>query len=388
MLNKFYKERGFAPSTLKHYQASTNLYLKIVGAASFDELLIEADLEEKERLPWKERKIKEYLVKFRNYLFENKGEGTAITYLSDIKAIYRHFEIELHKLPNFNSKQVNKIYVKRYEDIPKKAELIDAYYECNHEAQDVLLFASSSGISKVDLLNLTVNDFLTACEKYFELVDQEFPKRHSLVEQLYALKNYGNIIPVFEGCRQKTGSRFVTFASPEFVEHKIQHLIGRSAADKLDVEDKLFDISDSHLSYIVRRINDKLNLGKVGSSRKFRCHQLRAYQATTLLNINTENKFTESEIDTLQGRVNDKTHRAYLVESTSKLFKKYSDSVDELMLFKQINTISEAEVESIKSENDFYKKEIVKNEKKLEEQKERINEIISNQRELEALLGL
>lgn len=388
MLNKFYKERGFAPSTLKHYQASTNLYLKLTGAKSFDELLIEADLEEKERLPWKERKIKEYLVKFRNYLFENKGEGTAITYLSDIKAVYRHFEIELQKLPNFNSKQVNKIYVKRYEDIPKKAELIDAYYECNHEAQDVLLFASSSGISKVDLLKLTVNDFIVACEKYFKIVDQEFPQRHSLLEQLYALKNCDNIIPIFEGCRQKTGSRFVTFASPEFVEHKIQHLLGRTAADELHGEDKLFDISDSHLSHIFRKVNDKLNLGKVGSSRKFRCHQLRAYQATTLLNINKENTFTESEIDTLQGRVNDKTHRAYLVESTSKLFKKYRDSVDELMLFKQINTISADEVESIKSENQFYKKELVKQKEKSEEQRQRIDKIIANQREIEALLGL
>jgi len=405
MLQRFYEERGLSESTKHHYNASVKAYLQVTGAESLTVLIQEADNEERQRLPWKQRKIRQHLIDFRNWLYQNKSEGTVITYMSDIKGIYRHFEIEIHKLPHYNSKQIQKIYVKKYEDIPKKSELIDAFYEANSEAQDVILFASSSGMSKVDLLNLTVSDFLEACNEFCLLTDKVFPHKSTLLETLLALKEMNNIIPCFKGERQKTGSNFVTFASPEFVEHKIQHLIGRDASikrayndaadeeklnlsDKLYGDDKLFNISDSHLSLVFRKINDKLDLGRVGSARKFRCHQLRAYQATTLLNIDSDFKFSESEIDTLQGRVKDKTHRAYLVESTSKLFKKYSDSVDELMLFKRINTISEEEVENIRKENNFYKKEIVKNENKLEEQQKRIQEIISNQRELEALLGL
>lgn len=404
MLEKFFEERGLSKNTKKHYYASVRLYQTITGK-TLQELLEEAEQEEKEKLRWKERKLRQYLIDFRKYLYENKGEGTALTYMSDIKAIYRQYEIEVHDLPVFNSKQINKIYVKRYEDIPTKQELIDAYYECNSEAQDILLFASSTGISKVDFLKLTIDDFIEACRKYFELNGQTFPKQDTLTEQLYALKDVENIIPLFEGHRQKTGSRYTTFASPEFVEHKLQHLIGRDATiktvyenaddeekedlpDQLYGSDKLFDISESHLSYVFRKINDKLHLGKVGSSRKFRCHQLRAYQATTLLNVNSDEKFTESEIDTLQGRVNDKTHRAYLVESASKLYCKYRACVDELMLFKRINIITDEEVEEIRKENSFYKKEIIENEKKLEVQQQTIDKIIANQKELELMLKM
>lgn len=405
MLQRFFTEKGLAKSTKQHYQASVKAYLAVTGATSLDALIQEAENEEEQRIRWKHRKIKQYLIDFRNWLYQNKGEGTVTIYMSDIKAIYLHYEIEILDLPTYRSKQIQKVYVKKYEDIPKKNELIDAFYEANSEAQDVILFASSSGMSKVDLLNLTVSDFLEACKEYCLLTNQTFPQKSTLLETLFALKEMENIIPCFKGERQKTSSNFVTFASPEFTEHKVQHLIGRDASirttyesakesekwelpDKLYGDDKLFNISNSHLSYVFRKINDKLDLGRVGSNRKFRCHQLRAYQATTLLNIDSEDKFTESEIDTLQGRVKDKTHRAYLVESTSKLFKKYSDNVDALMLFKRINTISEEEVENIRKENNFYKKEIVKNENKLEEQQKRIQEIISNQRELEALLGL
>lgn len=402
MLERFYEEKGLSKSTKKHYNASVSLYEKICGK-SLDDLLEEADFEERQRLPWKERKLKSYLVEFRNYLYANKSEGTVNTYLGDIKGIYRHFELELHKLPSFNSKQINHTYIKRYEDIPNKQEIIDAYYEANNVVKNIILFASSSGISKVDILNLKVIDFIIACKEYFQIIDKEFPKTDSLLDLLYALKKEEYVIPFFEGNRQKTGTRYTTFCSPESFEHILQYLIGRDAkirkayedadknenlAERLYEEDKLFDISYSNLTATLRRINYKLGLGKVGYATKFRCHQLRAYQASTLLNVQSDDKFTESEIDALQGRRADKTHRAYLIESKTKLYKKYVACVDELMLFKSIHTIDNQAYEQLKTENNLYKKEIIKNESKLEEQQKTIEQIIANQRELEALLGL
>ena len=136
-----------------------------------------------------------------------------------------------------------------------------------------------------------------------------------------------------------------------------------------------------------RKINNKLKLGKVGYSTKFRCHQLRAFQASTLVNLE-DNPFTIDEVDALQGRKKDRTHRAYFTESKSKLFKKYYDNVDSLMFFKSIHGVDEETFEKVIAENSVYKKEIVKNEQKLEAQEKTINQIISNQKELEALLGL
>ena len=389
-LTQFSIEKGMSDSTFKLYSACVKAY-EHVNHLSLDELLEEADREEEEGIRWKKRTLKTRLLDFRKYLFENKSEGTANRYMGCIKSIYRHFEIELQDLPSFASKQIDKTYEKTYEDIPSKEELIDAYYEANNVCKCIILFASSSGLSKVDLLNLTVDDFIVACTDYISEGD--------LSTQLKELKAQKEVIPCFEGCRQKTKSRYTTFCSPEATEHIVQYLIGRDAkireafnasdddeylSDQLYGSDKLFDISYAHLSYVFRKINNKLGMGTVGKYTKFRCHQLRAYQASTLLN----NGLTESEVDALQGRRKDKTHRAYFVESKSKLFNKYYACVDELMLFKSIHTIDEEAFEKVKAENNFFKKEIVKSERKLEEQQEVINEIITNQKELEALLGL
>ena len=391
-LEQFGIEKGMSSNTFNLYSACVKLYEK-VNNLTLDELIEEADREEEEGIRWKKRTLKRRLLDFRKYLFENKSEGTANRYMGCIKSIYRHFEIELQDLPSFASKQIDKTYVKKYEDIPTKQELIDSYYEANNVCKCIILFASSSGLSKVDLLNLTVADFIKACDDYIS--------EDELLLQLEELKTQKEVIPCFEGERQKTKSRYTTFCSPESSEHIIQYLIGRDAKiretynnadddeidslpDRLYGSDPLFDISYAHLSYVFRKINNKLGLGNVGKYTKFRCHQLRAYQASTLLN----NGLTESEVDALQGRKKDKTHRAYFVESKSKLFNKYYACVDELMLFKKIHNIDEEAFKKVKAEKNFFKKEIVKSERRLEEQQEILNQVIANQKELEAMLGL
>jgi hypothetical protein len=394
-LEEFCSEKHLSESTEALYLASVKVY-EALNNKSLDELIEEADAEEEEGIRWKRRTLKTRLIAFRKFLFENKSQGTANRYLGCIKTIYRHFEIELQELPSFNSRQVEQTYIKTYEDIPTKAELIDAYYEANNVCKCIILFASSSGMSKVDFLKLTVDSFIEACSDYIT--------SDELITQLKELKEQNEVIPCFEGCRQKTGTRYTTFCSPEAVEHIVQYLLGRNAQiienyegadeeeqedlpDQLYRSDKLFDISNSHLLYTFRKINNKLKLGKVGYSTKFRCHQLRAFQASTLVNLE-DNPFTIDEVDALQGRKKDRTHRAYFTESKSKLFKKYYDNVDSLMFFKSIHGVDEETFEKVIAENSFYKKEIVKNEQKLEAQERTINQIISNQKELEALLGL
>lgn len=394
-IDQFCNEKQLSENTIRFYQSAANIYEKITGK-TLDELIEEADKEEEDGVRWKNRKIKTHLIDFRKYLYENKSEGTAKRYLAGVKTIYTHFEIELHDLPSFNSKQIDKTYKMGYEDLLTKEELIDAYYEANNLFKCLITFGISSGLSKIDMLNLTVSDWITACERYITNTNTD------LLDQLMELKNQSDMIPCFKGNRQKTDSVFITFCSPEAAEHITQYLIGRDARiretyllseDKsglpmhLEYEDNIFDVTPEHVSYTFSKINNKLNLGKVGKFSKFRCHMLRKFHASTLLNTDILT-WTVEEIDTLQGRSMDMTHQAYFKNSREKLFNKYVECVDELMLFKSIHTIHEEEFEKVKSENNFYKKEIVKNEQKLEEQQQRINEIIRNQRELEAMLGL
>lgn len=447
LLEQFCDEKDLSTSTRGLYTSAVNNYEKCCSM-TLEELIEEADIEEENSIRWKKRKVKEHLMTFRKCLFESKSEGTANRYMNCIESIYRHFEIELHPLPSFNSKNIDKTYEKTFEDIPTRQELKDAYYEATNVGECIILLGSSSGLSKVDMLKMSVDDLILACETYFGLEEISFKREDKLLDTLFALKEFDVLIPIFEGVRQKTRSRYTTFASPEFAERTIQYLIGRDAEIKekyqqtideankqlnyllgiddsfvtaeeiqkfiesytgnhslnsyelkeidkiynslnispeLKGEDKLFDITPAHLSYSFRKINNKLGLGKVGKNTKFRCHQLRAYHASTLLNLE-ENAFTESEVDALQGRKKDKTRRAYFTESLSKLFSKYCLIVDELMLFKAIHGISKETVEKLERENNFYKNEVMKNEKKIGEQERLINEILENQKKLESLL--
>lgn len=380
-LEQFFIEKDSAKKTRGHYVSSVRIYEEITGK-TLDELLEEADQEELNRIRWKDRKIKQHLVNFRNHLYQTKSEGTTKQYLADIKAIYRHFEIELHDLPAYNSKQIDKTYEKTFSDVLTKEEIIDAYYEATNVVKCIILFASSSGLSKIDMLNLTVGDFIDACNV----------KNDDLLEQLYSIKHQQKIIPRFIGERQKTAKKYITFCSPEAAHHIVQHLIGRDAKIRKDYEngdsinsclqgdDRLFDISESHLTVVMAKINNKLKLGKVGKHGKFKCHALRTFHATTLLNIK-ENGFTQQEIDALQGRSQDKTHRAYFHNDEETLYEKYLDNVDSLMLFETLDSVSKEDYVKLE-------KEISVKEKKLEEQQRTIDEIIKNQRELEALLGI
>lgn len=395
ILEQFFTERGSSPSTRGHYIAAANTYSS-VNNMTLEELIQEADTEEEKGIRWKNRKIRERLINFRTHLFENWSEGTAKLYFNDIKTLYRHFEIELQTLPRFGSRQIKKTYEMSYNDILTKEELVDAYYEASNVGKCIILFAMSSGFSRVDMLNLTVYDFLVACKAKYQ--------SDVLVEQLRELRHEKCLIPTFHDDRQKTSKKFTTFCSPEAAEHIVQYLIGRDAkikmryeeadddeqeelSSELELDDKLFDISKAHLAYAFRVINSKLEFGMAGEHTRFRCHMLRKFHATTLLNLH-DIDWTVQEIDTLQGRSQDKTHRAYFHNDEEKLKEKYIESVDNLMLFKSIHTVDEEEFNKVRAENNFYKKEIVKNERKLEEQQNTIDKIISNQRELEKMLGL
>jgi len=406
MFEKFCEDKDLSTSTIAFYQSAVRAYEEL-NNMTLQELIEEADQEEENRIRWKSRKIKDRLVNFRNYLFANKSEGTAKRYLAGIKTIYTHYEIELQSLPSFNSKQIDRTYKMDYEDLLTKSELIDAYYEANNVTKCIIVFGISSGLSKIDMLRLTVEDFITACDEYLT--------SNTLLEQLLELKAQNEVIPCFKDERQKTRSKYTTFCSPEASTHIVQYLLGRDAKlkneynelvveyekkptdelkqkidshpRKLHLTDRVFDVSEQHTGYVFRKINNKLQLGTAGKFGRFRCHMLRKFHASTLLNSEIVT-WTVEEIDTLQGRSMDITHQAYFKNSKDKLFNKYYECVDELMLFQQVHGIDEEAYEKLERENKFYKKEIVKNETKLEEQQRTINEIIKNQRELEAMLGL
>ena len=321
-LIEFAEERGLSSSSsdlyfnaVKSYESFCSLFLN--DMVVFDDLLKMADDEELS-LRWKDRTIRKLLLEYRRWLFENKSYNTAVTYFNKIKTLYRHNEIEIRELPSFKSKQF-KTSKKEFTDIPTKDEIKCAYLSCdNLEVRTIILLAATSGLSKIDILNLTVNDFI----KSVGLVDDT-----DIQKKLMALKNDDMIIPVFRGNRQKTGTNYITFTTNEVMKKIITCLEQRFHITK---DNLLFTISKNQLDYQLRKVNDKCDFGKVNYGRKFRMHQLRSFHASFLVKNNV---FTIEEVDTLQGRCKDKTHRTYFLEDPEKLKEKYLSMVEELTFF-------------------------------------------------------
>ncbi len=178
VLEQFFKDKGSSENTMKLYQYAVMHYENLHNK-SIEELLEEADMEEEQGIRWKKRSIRRYLIQFRNDLYTSKSENTAKKYMSCIKTLYRHYEIELQPLPSFDSKQ-----------ILTKQEIKDAYYEANNVCKCIILMGISTGLSKIDMLNLTVDDFLSAC-KIEEYTD--------VLSALNTLKKESKLISCFIG---------------------------------------------------------------------------------------------------------------------------------------------------------------------------------------------
>ena len=295
MLKQFIEERNLSPSSIRNYTSAVKIYEEL-NKKSLNQLILEAEHEENQNIPWKKRKIKKRLINYRSHLYKNKVETTASKYLTNIKTIYQHFEIELQKLPTFNSKQKIKSTEIKFKDLPTKENIKDACKIADKKTELIILLITTSGLSKIEILNLTVNDFIKANQ---------------------------SDIPTFYLTRQKTKKDFFTFTTPKTSERIIKHIEN----EELKPKDKLFDLTDSQLTKRMQKINNQLKLGKVGNYSKLRCHMLRKYHASNLLN-NTS--FTIDEIDTLQGRSKNKIHRSYFINDEEKLKEKYMNHIDEI----------------------------------------------------------
>ena len=79
------------------------------------------------------------------------------------------------------------------------------------------------------------------------------------------------------------------------------------------------------------KINNKLNLGKIGTHNRFRSHMLRKFHASSLYNC--ENSLTVDEIDALQGRKKDATHKSYFMENPINLKNKYIKALNSVTFY-------------------------------------------------------
>jgi len=317
LLQKYFSERNLSQSSINSYISAIKKFEEVTNI-TIDKLLIIAEMEDKNKVSWKETTIRKHLINFRTYLYKNYKKNTANLYLALIKSIFLHFEIPIQRLPYFSMKQVNESSPIYYDDLPDKDIIKKCIEIANPRISALILLMSSSGLTKVDILKMSIGTFLESTIEY-----------HSGNISMYNLQELTesreDIIPTWKLKRQKTNKRFFTFSSPESTEAILTYLATRK---NLEVNSPLFNIGDRYVNYCFKEINDKLHLGKAGVYVKFRPHILRKFHASQLYRAG----MAQDKIDLLQGRTPSSVHQSYFKEDPNSLKQEYIKCLPYLVL--------------------------------------------------------
>lgn len=342
ILNEIHHAKAHQKSAKKIYKNAVKQYCKY-HQLSLEELLNEADTEEEQGIRWKNRKLKQRLIDFRQYLIENYKKNTIHSYFNAIRAIYNYFEIEIHELPTLNNKNLNIPEPINYVDLPNKEIIKKALEIADPRMKALILFQSSSGCAKRETLNLTIQDFIEATNLY-----HNFNNIYNVID---ALKDREDVVPMFRLKRQKTNKHYYTFCSPEAVNALIAYL--STMENELKPTDKLFPIHEDYVTILFIELNNILKLGKKGTYNRFRSHMLRKFHASQLYNSG----LTLEEIDALQGRGKDATHSSYFLEDPEKLRQKYIEHMDAVTINLDVNNLDIKSQEYLELEQKYHEKE-------------------------------
>lgn len=344
IIDEFAKARRLKKGTKEQYQIALNFYSKF-QQKPLSELLDEADQEEEHGIRWKKRKLKQRLINYRNYLYEHHVKSTADLKFALIKTFYKHYEIEIHDLPSLNKKNIKLSEPLKFKDLPDKELIRKALKIANPLMRAIILFMSSSGCARAETLSLTVQDYIDATKEYHNSND---------ISEAVKIMHDKDIVPTFYLKRIKTNKYYFTFCSPEANQEIINYLLLREDLDndKLD-EIQLFKCNTAYFERHFAKINNTLDLGKIGAHNKFKSHILRKFHATNLYN----DKMSLEEIDALQGRSKEATHSSYFTEDPNKLREKYIEHLDCITINLDVNNINIKSPEYLELEQKYNEKE-------------------------------
>ena len=318
ILEQFFKERNSSKSTQTTYTRAVKYYEKHTDK-SIKECLDIADDEEYNNLRWKNTRTRKWILAYREWLYSEYNVSTAQLYLTAIITIYRHFEITIPPLPYYSTKHARRSASINYSDLPDRQILSECLQVGSPLVRAIILFMSSSGMSRIDVLNLTIEDYLNATSDY-----------HNHPESVkYAIRDMQDqdIIPVFHLTRQKTGQEYFTFCSHEACKSINSYLLTRT--EILHRNLPLFKINPRYINMVFERLNGYFQLGKVGNYNRLRPHMLRKYHASQL----AVSGMSTDHINLLQGRkIPGVAHESYIRIKPESLKDEYITALPYLVI--------------------------------------------------------
>ena len=336
ILQTLFNERNTSEGTQRIYWRSVK-YFEEINNKTITECLEIAEQEEENNVRWKNCHLRNWLIKYRKYVFEKYKVSTARTYMTMIKTVFRHYDITIESLPYFSTKQSNQSIPINPDNLVDREILKLCIETKNPLLKAITLLMSSSGISRVDILNLSIGDYLEATSEF-----------HSHTNSMkYAIHDMNDldVIPTWHLKRQKTGVQYYTFSSPESTRAINMYLLTRNEA--LTKNKPLFDVNERYFNQLFKDTNDNLGLGKNGQYSRFAPHMLRRYHATQLI----EAGVSEGKVDLLQGRKPKSiAYSSYIKIKPSKLKSEYIRALP-FIVVEDINRVK-TELEVVKENNE------------------------------------
>jgi integrase len=257
-----------------------------------------------------------------------------------IISFYRHYEITIPALPYFSTKGLKHSTPINYDDLPDRELLQNVITAVPPLLRALILFISSSGVSRIDTLNMRIKDYLEAT--------QDYHNQNSIRKAIHEMDET-DIIPTFNLTRQKTSRDYFTFCSHEAVKSINSYLLTRK--ETLTPTRPLFKINDRYFNMVFERINNDFQLGKQPNGyNRLTPHMLRKYHASQL----AESGMSTDHINLLQGRkVHGVAHQHYIRIKPETLREEYIQALPYLVI-EDVNQYK-TENTKLREENETYK---------------------------------
>ena len=208
---KWLKTGRKKPLSSNSIKSHTNKFWKYVESTGKlpSELYKEADQEQEQNLKMSFRKIDTYLSILSQKLIEEDKSGNYIkSIFTSIKSFYNYYEILTPRMEYETNDNDD-----TDESLPTKEEIRKALSLANPQYQAIIYLMSSSGISGVDIRNITIRDYLESLEiKINDSFDVD-----EILDKLKE-KEISNAIPVWRIQRKKNNNKQFTFSTPESVK--------------------------------------------------------------------------------------------------------------------------------------------------------------------------
>ena len=359
MNNKTYAKnyvetRGLKESGIDKIWRIYNHYTNYQGE-TLDYLLDEADREEEAGIRWKRRTLKQRLINYMNYCKQEMLLSSAKTYFNTIKALYTHHEIEIGTLPRWNTSNANVPEPITSKDMVDKELIREALKIANPVMRCIILTEASSGMTRSDVLSLTIRDFIESTYKYHQ-------SNNIQVAVKLMLESDVDMIPTIKLRRSKTNKYFITFISPEATIEICKYLRLRDKRNHkyhrnlLTDVDQLFKINPAVYIDKFNEINTSLNTGKAGTYNKLRGHMLRKFNATQLERYG----MSRDLVNVLQGKSNNNVDDRYFIEDEEHLREEYLKAMEGVLIYTDVKEVNKYSIEyqQLEIENKEYKQKL------------------------------